>query len=109
MKKSIFLLLVLSSSLLVSHEDLSANESMKVSEMRSQLIDTNVNYLKNDLFKKIRKAESKLEKYKMNLVNSQSEADEQIWSKQIDKLEKKIHQLKEILSGIGFAESSISN
>lgn len=69
-------------------------------QMRKTIIQTNINFLENCLFQKIKKNESRLEKYKNNLNDNQDEIEAEYWLKKLESAEKKIKDLNEVIFGI---------
>ncbi len=96
---------VLVSALIYSGE---SQIDQKKSQDRSEVISTNVSYVKNSISKKIDAAEKKLEKYKVNLNNSENESQSKKWLKKIHNTENKIKALNESLLGVHVAETKLS-
>lgn len=86
----------------------SGDQEMKKKSDRSEVISTNVSYIKNSITNKIQAAEEKLEEYKDNLNNSENDSDSKEWLKKIHKTENKIKTLNESLLGIQIAETKLS-
>jgi len=109
MKKITLSLFIFALSLLGSYNGSSifANECSNGSEVQSDLISMNINFVKSSICKKIEKAESNLKKYKNNLSNSQNGSEIQTWLKKIHKTENIIKNLNDTLLGINIAENRV--
>lgn len=110
MKKTSLLLSIFALSFLgtCGESPISASEYSNHSDTRNELISKNINHVKDNLCKKIQKAESKLEKYKKNLNNSRDDSGAQIWLKKIHRTEEIINNLNDTLLGMSLAEDRFS-
>lgn len=70
------------------------------SEGFKKLVYVNINFLKESIHNKIKKAEAHIETYKNNVIESEDEFEQNYWKKKIKSTEKKIGKYNEILTGI---------
>ena len=98
-------ILTLSSQLISStesacYQNLQNAQKPKKEHFEKEVRETNVNFLRNAMYRKIYDEEAKLEKY-MNLLNdSENEFQSQRMQKKIKKTQKGINKLRNVLLGI---------
>lgn len=109
MKNRLFI--IFSLMMLCNHASGFCDSATKLStkEMKTQMrnsVGTNTQYLENCMAQKIKYFESKLEKYKNELSNCQSEEEAQRLLKKIESTEKKIKELNDLISGVDLIKTN---
>lgn len=76
-------------------------------KIRNTVLKTNIKYLESRVLKKIKRAESRLAKYKIKLGNSENGQEVQLWLKKIESTQKTIQDLNEALFTIDMWKTKI--
>lgn len=107
MKKFVLSIACLASTTLYADVSAYKYETSTQTDERNELISANVNFIRSSLAKRIKIAEVKLKNYKETLSQCQTGEEVQFWLKKVQKLEKKIKNLDELLIGIDLLHNRV--
>lgn len=84
-------------------------ENQENAELRKTILKTNIRFLECNILKKLKRTESRLEKYKNKVNSSEDEEEAAHWLKKIESAQKKIADLNDLIMAIEMLKVRLGN